>query len=213
MKKKNQEQFFMALGLIVAFVLWTMAISHFDVQAVGPRNSSVGFASLNTFFHELTGVHTSIYDMTDWLGLVPIVIVLGFAMLGLVQWMSRKSLFKVDRSILVLGGFYMVVMLAYGFFEAFIINYRPVLIEGRLEASYPSSTTLLVMCVMPSTMIQLKGRIKNIAVRKVVNGIIFTFTIFMVAGRTISGVHWITDIIGGVILSSGLLMLYYAIAE
>ncbi len=203
----------MALGLIVAFVLWTMAISHFDVQAVGPRNASVGFASLNMFFHELTGVHTSIYDMTDWLGLVPIVIVLGFAMLGLVQWISRKSLFKVDRSILVLGGFYGVVMLAYGFFEAFIINYRPVLIEGRLEASYPSSTTLLVMCVMPSTMIQLKRHIKNLAVRKVVNGIILTFTIFMVAARTISGVHWITDIIGGAILSSGLVMLYHAIAE
>ena len=89
-----------------------------------------------------------------------------------------------------------------------VINYRPVLIEGYLEASYPSSTTLLVLCMMPTAKMQLDGRIKNPAVRKIVGLAIVVFTVFMVVGRLVSGVHWITDIAGGVLLSAGLVMLY-----
>lgn len=211
MKKRNQRNFGITMGLLVAFVLWTIAISKFDVQAIGPQGSSVGFAAFNGFFHNLTGVHMSIYTITDWLGLVPFAFVLGFAILGLTQLIQRRSLFKVDRSILVLGGFYMIVMAAYVFFEIVVINYRPVLIEGQLEASYPSSTTMLVMCVMPTAIMQLNSRIRNQGLRKGIDCLIIAFTVFMVVGRLISGVHWFTDIVGGALLSAGLVMLYYAV--
>ena len=138
MKKRNQKNFCVTACLLTVFVLWTIAISYFDVQAIGPESSSVGFAALNGFFHSLTGVHMLIYTITDWLGLVPLCFVLGFGILGLVQMITRRSLLKVDYNILVLGGFYVIVMAAYLFFEVFVINYRPVLIEGYLEASYPS---------------------------------------------------------------------------
>ena len=155
----------------------------------------------------------SLYTITDWLGLVPFCFILGFALLGFVQLVKRKSLLKVDYSIFVLGGFYILVMSSYLFFEMFVINYRPVLIEGYMEASYPSSTTMLVMCVMLTAKMQFSERIKNSAVRKNINGILIAFTIFMVAGRLISGVHWFTDIIGGVLLSAGLVMLYYFVVH
>ena len=136
---------------------------------------------------------------------------MGFALLGLVQIVTRKSLFKVDGDILVLGGFYVLVMAGYVLFEIFAINYRPVLINGILEASYPSSTTLLVLCVMPTAMMQFHSRIQNRLLRKSINFVIAAFTVFMVMGRLISGVHWLTDIIGGILLSMALVMLYYAI--
>lgn len=150
----------------------------------------------------------SLYTITDWLGLVPICFIMGFGVLGLCEWIKRKKLFKVDYNILVLGGFYIIVMIIYIFFEMFVVNYRPILINGYLEASYPSSTTMLVMCVMPTAIMQLGDRIKNTAFKKWVSCIITAFIVFMVIGRFASGVHWFTDIAGGVLLSSGLVEMY-----
>ena len=213
MEKKNKKRLALGVSLVVAFVLWTVLVRFVDVQAIGPDGSSVGLATLNRFVHELTGVNWILYAVTDWLGLVPIAVALGFAILGLVQLIKRKSLWKVDYSILALGVFYIVVMAAYIFFEIVIINYRPTLIDRYLEASYPSSTTMLVMCVMPTAAMQLNMRIKNTVFRRCAVIIIVIFTAFMVIGRLISGVHWISDIIGGALLSAGLVIIYYSIGN
>ena len=197
-----------AFGFLAAFALWTLAVSCVDVQTIGPRDSSVGFATINGWFHSLTGVHMTLYHITDWLGLVPVAFGFGFAILGITQWIHRKNLFKVDRSILVLGGFYIVTLAAYLFFEDFVINYRPVLIAGFLEASYPSSTTLLVLCVMPTALMQLRSRIQNPTLRRIICAAITAFILFMVVGRLLSGVHWLTDIVGGVLLAAGLVRMY-----
>ena len=213
MEKKNSRSFWVGVGLLAVFVLWTVLIRFVDVEAIGPRQSSVGFATLNGYIHNLTGVNMSLYIITDWLGLVPIGVAFGFAVLGIVQCIKRKSLLKVDRSILTLGGFYIVVMAVYILFEIVVINYRPTLIDGYLEASYPSSTTILVMCVMPTAMMQLRTRIKNDLFRRCVMLTITVFITFMVIGRLVSGVHWITDIIGSALLSTAIVLMYYSIGN
>ena len=214
MKKKNEKRrqisFGIAAGLLMLFVVWTIAVSQFDVQAIGPGKSPVGFAGLNGFFHSLTGEHLLLYTITDWLETVPFCVVLYFAVLGARQAIKGKSLRKVDRDILMLGGFYILVGAAYALFEVVIINYRPVLIEGVLEPSYPSSTTLLVLCVMPTAMLQLGDRIRSEKLKKVTGCAIIIYIIIMVVGRLVSGVHWLTDIIGSILLSAGLVTLYAA---
>ena len=211
MKKETKRDFSLAAVLLAAFILWTVSVKIVDVRAIGPMGSWVGFASINGFVRSLVGVNMSLYTVTDWLGIVPLLFVMGFATLGLVQLIGRRSILKVDRSILALGGFYILVLSAFVFFEIYVVNYRPVLIDGRLEASYPSSTTMLSMCVMPTAAIQLKARIHNVAVRRCVCFAICLFVLFMVIGRLISGVHWFTDIIGGALLSSSLVFLYSAV--
>ena len=213
MEKKNSRLFWVGVGLLAVFVLWTVLIRFVDVEAIGPQQSSVGFATLNGYIHNLTGVNMSLYIITDWLGLVPIGVAFGFAVLGIVQCIKRKSLLKVDRSILTLGGFYIVVMAVYILFEIVVINYRPVLIDGYLEVSYPSSTTMLVMCVMPTAMMQLHARIKSDVFRRCVLISIAAFTAFMVIGRLASGVHWLTDIIGGALVSAGLVITYASVSD
>ena len=213
MEKKSKKRLVLGASLVVAFALWTVLARFVDVRAIGPEGSSVGFATLNGFVHGLTGVNLLLYTVTDWLGIVPIAVALGFAALGLVQIIKRKSLWRVDRSILVLGVFYIVVMAAYVFFEMVVINYRPTLIDGHLEVSYPSSTTMLVMCVMPTAAMQLNVRIKNTVLRRCTIIAIAAFTAFMVIGRLISGVHWITDIIGGALLGAGLATTYYSVSN
>ena len=205
---KKLKSLFISAGLLMAFVIWTILISLVDVRNVGPLGSRVGFATVNEFFHDLTGVHIWLYNITDWLGLVPLAFVIGFGILGLLQWIKRKHILKVDKSILILGVFYIAVIFVYLLFEIYVVNYRPVLINGYLEASYPSSTTLLVLCVMPTAAAELNTRISNLIVRRCTVYIIIAFTVFMVMGRTISGVHWLTDIIGGALLSAGLVTAY-----
>lgn len=211
MKIKNN--YLATVCTFIAFLLWTIAVSVIDVQAIGPNGSSVGFAALNKYFHNLTGVNMTLYNITDVIGIIPFLFVFGFMILGLVQLIHRKSLLKVDRSILVLGGFYVVVLVFYVLFEKVVINYRPVLIDGNLEVSYPSSTTMLALCVIPTAIMQLNTRIKNTNLRKIVAYVLVALAVFMVVCRLISGVHWLTDIIGGILLSAGLVTLYSAVVR
>jgi len=211
--KKNRRNLYASVWMFAAFILWTIAVCFVDVRAIGPEGSSVGFAAINIRIHRLTGVHMTLYHLTDWMGLVPVFVALGFALLGLVQWIKRKRLSGVDDSLLILGGFYIVVMEMYGLFETVTINYRPVLIDGILEGSYPSSTTLLVLCVMPTAIMQWNSRLQNKTLKKWLSRVVFLFILFMVAGRLISGVHWFSDIVGGVFLSAGLVMMYRYFAE
>ena len=207
---KEKRNLLAGVGLIGAFALWTVLIQYVDVQAVGQNGTKIGFADFNVWFHRLTGVHMTIYTITDWLGLAPIFICLCFGALGFVQLVKRRSLLKVDPDILLLGIYYVLVIACYLIFEMIPVNYRPVLIEGRLEASYPSSTTLLVLSVMPTLWFQANRRVSNAMIRKAVAVFVVTFSVFMVIGRLVSGVHWATDIIGSVLLSAGLYMLYRA---
>ena len=208
MAHRKRKGFIPGGGLLLAFVLLTVLIRTVDVQPVGVNGTDIGLAAVNTWFHRLTGVHMGLYAVTDWLGLVPIAVCAGFGLLGLTQWIRRKSIVKVDRDILLLGAYYILVILGYLIFEMIPINYRPVLIDGAMEASYPSSTTLLVLSVMPTLLFQANRRAKNKTVRQVTAAFVILFSAFMVIGRLVAGVHWLTDIAGAVLLSAGLYCLY-----
>ena len=207
MKTKGKKFFVLGIILIFIFAVWTVLITTVDIQSVGINDTDIGFATLNGWFHRLTGINMMLYDITDWLGLVPLFVCFFFGFIGLCQMIKRKSLFKVDCDILILGLYYVTVILCYFVFEALPINYRPVLINNNMEGSYPSSTTLLVLSVMPTLGFQLKRRIKNNKI-KAINVMIILFSVFMVTGRLVSGVHWLTDIIGSCILSAGLYLIY-----
>ena len=209
LKKKN---FISATIFLLLFILWTVAVKFIDVRAIGPQATSVGFAKLNRLAHNLTGVNFTLYNITDWLGLVPLAVCVGFGILGFIQLVRRKSILKVDYDILALGGFYIVVIAIYLLFEMLVINYRPVLINGALEVSYPSSTTMLVMSIMPTSIMQFNARIKSGVLKRCLTIIIIAFIVFVVGVRLVSGVHWLSDIIGGAILSAGLVLMYGSIS-
>ena len=196
------------LILLAAFVLWTAVVCIVDVEAIGPMETKVGFASLNEMIHRRIGVHMTLYAITDALSLFPLGLVVGFALLGLGQWIKRGNLMRVDRDILALGVLYAVVAALFVLFEIVVINYRPILIDGCAEASYLSSTTLLVLCVMPTAILQLRARMRYGRAREWITWLLAVFTVFMTVGRFLSGVHWFSDIVGGTLLSTGVVMLY-----
>ena len=211
MKKSGKRTLVIGIMLIIAFAVWTILILMVDVQQVGLNGTDIGLATFNCWFHKLTGTNMPLYIITDWLGIVPLVICMIFATIGLIQLIKRRSLLQVDYDIIILGIYYILVMLGYFVFEMIPINYRPVFINGHMEASYPSSTTLVVLSVMPTLIFQCNRRIKNAWVKIVINIVSIIFSAFMVIGRLLSGVHWITDIIGSIILSAGLFLIYKAV--
>lgn len=211
MKTKERKLLILGIGFITAFALWTWLIQIIDVKPEGVNGTEIGFATINIWFHSVTGANMTLYNITDWLGLVPIFICVFFGGVGFIQLLKRKSLFKVDFDIVALGIYYVIVISGYLIFEMIPINYRPLLINGFLEASYPSSTTLLVLSVMPTIVIQANRRLKNSTIKRIIKIITVIFTIFMVVGRLVSGVHWLTDIIGSVLLSLGLFYIYKGI--
>ena len=211
MKKNGKKQLITGVSFMLVFVIWTCLIQKVDVLPVGQKGTDVGFAAFNCWFHKLTGVHMGLYTITDWLGLVPVFVCIVFGGIGLWQLIKRKNLFKVDTDLIYLGIYYVIVIFGYLFFEMCPINYRPILIEGILEASYPSSTTLLVLSVMPTLVLQANRRIENRYLKRIIYAFTIVFSVFMVIGRLVSGVHWFTDIMGAVFLSTGLLYLYKAV--
>ena len=211
--KRDNGRKYLRIGLIwlAGFAVWTALILKVDVQTAGETGTTVGFATWNTWFHQITGVHMGIYTVTDWLGLVPVFVCIFFAGLGALQLVKRRSLFKVDRDILILGIYYLIVIVCYLTFEMIPVNYRPIFIDGRMEASYPSSTTLLVMSVMPTLVFQSDRRLKHQNGKQWIRILAQGFLAFMVIGRLISGVHWFTDIAGSALFSAGLFYLYKGI--
>lgn len=204
-KAKHLKTAILMLGL---FTLWTVIVCIADVRPAGPNGSEVGLATINMAFHELIGENLGFYYATDVLSLIPLLIMLGFALLGASQLIKRRSLSKVDRDLLALGALYALLLAAWVGFDALAINYRPLLIEGKLEPSYPSSTTLLMLSVILTAATQSKRRIKPAILGTTASNCLVAFAILMVVARTLSGVHWITDIIGGILLSAGLVLAY-----
>ena len=214
MKSQTKSNIIITACLFLVFIIFTIIVKYVDVKAVGPLQSEVGLASINLAVFKVFGTSKVMYDITEILGYLTFLVIAFFAGLGLYQLIKYKSIKKVDYKILVLGGFYVVVLIFYALFEIVIVNYRPVLVEGGLEASYPSSHTMLSVCVISSAMIiaseMLSGK-KGLSITVVIIG--YALILLTVIGRLLSGVHWFTDIFGGVLLSFAFIMLFYTAIE
>lgn len=204
MSKKSNKIMWSVIYILIA-VIFTILVKVVDVQAVGPQNSYVGFATLNSKVANIVGENTTWYKITEILGMLALLVAASYAVMGVVQLLRRKSIAKVNFEIIMLGVLYVVVVLLYIFFEKFIINYRPVLVDGVLEASFPSSHTMLAVCICASAVMVNSKLIAKTKFRKIYNILLSLMLVVIVVGRILSGVHWITDIIAGILISVALL--------
>lgn len=215
MRKEVQRNFIITGLLFLLFLLFTLLVLCVDVQPIGPEGSKVGFASLNKLVHESIGEHTFWYEVSKYAGMLPLLTALGFGIIGVVQLIQGKSLYKVDIAIVLMGAFYVLVAIAYVFFEVVTVNYRPMIVDVKegLEASYPSTHTILSVSIMSAAIIYANKRIKDRRLRIAAIAASVIIMITVVVGRLLSGVHWFTDIVGGVILSAALVTLYHTVLD
>ncbi len=213
MKNKIRNNYISAIIFLVLFVLFTILVKTVDVKPAGPQGSLIGLSTMNTFVFELLGQNGVWYVVSEGIGYLALLVAFSFAVLGLLQMLRRKSVFKIDADILALGVLYVITVIAYVFFETVIINYRPVLVGGLLEASYPSSHTMLIVTILGSAGIQIDKRIQNKSLKNVLKAGCIAAIVATAVGRVASGMHWITDVIGALLLSLFLVLTYYSVVK
>lgn len=206
--KENKKSLIFTISFLIISILYTILVKTVDVAAIGPEGSEVGFSTLNSFVRDGLGTSDFWYHVTKYLGIFPFLIVTFYGIQGLLQLVKNKSIQKVDRRLILLGCLYVLLGVTYIFFEKVIINYRPVIMDGELEASYPSSHTMLAMVICLSSLLTGKYYIKNKNLLKGFTIGTIVLMILLVVGRVLSGVHWISDIIGGVLISITLVSIY-----
>lgn len=207
MKKRNVG-LLLTLLFFVLFIVFTFAVMKIDVAPTGLFDSKIGFSDLNKAVFDTLGENPFWYTVSEVCGVIALMCAGIFALCGMYQLITRKSFKKVDKHIYLLAAFYILVIATYIFFEIFVVNYRPVFIENQLEASYPSSHTMLTLCIMSTAIIEIGRMIKNIKYARVLQVASIVIMSVTVIGRLLSGVHWFTDIIGGVLISLALVSLY-----
>ncbi len=212
--KKNRG-FVLPAVLAALTLLYIVLLKTVDVAAVGPQSTLVGFSHLNQSVFNAFGVNESWYKVTEVLGIGSIALAFVFALMGFIQLMQRKNILKVDHQLLAAGALYFAVIALYVLFEIVVINYRPVIMPGETapEASFPSSHTMIGSVIMGSAVILSEYYINNENLRKTVQVVLCILIMVMTFGRLLSGVHWLTDIIGGVLISLTLLSCFRAALE
>lgn len=206
MKKRNQ--LFKIFTPLIIFVLFTVTVVTFDVAKIGPNQSEVGYSTINLFMKDLIGVNMLFYEITDWLGITSLIIGIIYGVIGFLQLMKMRSFKKVNHNILRLGGFYIFIIATYVFFESVIVNYRPILIDGYLEASYPSTHVFVSITVLYSSIMVNRSFLQSKRVKLPIEILLYAIMTIILLGRILSGVHWFTDIIAGILLSYAMLVLF-----
>ena len=211
MNRNAKQNFIRAAALLAIFIGFTVLVATLDVRPIAPDQSGVGLSSINQFVFEKIGTHPLWYTVTEFIGIAALLCAASFAAAGLYQMITRKGICAVDRRLPVLGAFYVLLAGAYLFFEQVVVNVRPILLDGAAEASYPSSHTMLVVCISATTVMQLRAffpqKTKLCRSAEVIAAALSALTAL---GRLLAGVHWLSDIVGALLLSAAMIFLYRA---
>lgn len=211
MTKRVQRAAILTAILTGIFLLYTLLVKVVDVQAIGPMNTSVGFATVNGWFFKTLGTNDLFYTLSKIAGIICLAVAFLFAGIGAMQLYQRRSLMKVDKNLLCMGGIFLLVILLYVFFDKVPVNYRPVLEDGALEASYPSTHTMLACVIMGCAMIECGQVVTRKSALKYIRWFCWAMIAITIICRFLSGVHWFTDIIGGILISLAIVSLYYTL--
>ncbi len=211
MRKQKIIWWTLAGVMLAAFVMWTVLVLTVNVKPTGPDGVTVGLAGLNAGWWQSTGTHAWAEKISDWLGYLTLLMAVGLAVWQIVVAVRGRSL-RLARHWWVLDGVIIAAVACYLLFELVVINGRPLLVEGALKASYPSTHALLFATVLPWVAVIVGREVKN---RPLVITVAVLCGVMALAGvilRAICGVHWFSDIIGGILLAGALDFIALALA-
>ena len=164
---------------------------------------------MNDAIFEFFGFNQTWKTITDILLIGVLALVAVLAVCGLVQLIKRRSLKAVDAELTaMIPSLALVAVIYYVFEKVWILNYRPVLVNGLAEPSFPSTHALITTTVLGMLVFALPKYIKSRKLRVLIDVALIAVILVMAFGRVASGMHWATDALAGVIFGFDLALVY-----
>ena len=147
--------------------------------------------------------------VTNIILIASFVVLAIFAILGLYQWITRKSLKKVDKPLLWFPLPLVLMAITYIVFDKFLIcNTRP---DGSGEASFPSKHVMIVATIFLLVALILPRYIKSKTAYILLDFFMLTFIILVSVGRVLANKHWPSDVLGALGFAVIFAAIYYLI--
>ncbi len=132
-----------------------------------------------------------------------------FVILAICQWISRKSLKKVDKELLWFPLPLALVAATYVVFDKFLVlNTRP---DGSGEPSFPSTHVMVATTIFLLAAIVLPKYIKSKVACAVLYVFMLAFIALVSAGRVLANKHWLSDVLGALGFAIVFALIYYLI--
>ena len=213
---KKIINFIPALSLTFVFIVWTILVKTIDMNYI-LNVGYIGFSHFNFQINDyvLDFGKTDLFNKLTDVGLyLTFLFDLGFAILGIVQWIRRKSIKKVDPIIFILLVTYITVVVEYFIFEIVKINYSPLSTPEDLHASYPSTHVLLFISFLMTGVIALFNYVKaNNFIKYISISFGVLLSIAYAVMRLLSGRHYFTDIVASLFLSASIIALFIGLIK
>lgn len=203
----RKKRLLFGILLLILFIIFTVLVKTVDVKATGVASVKVGFSTINGFLAKAFPYNEIFHKLSDYVGYLAFLICAVYGTIGLIQLITRRNVLKVDEEILLLGFLYVTTLILKIVFDIFVVNYRPVIIGGELKSSYPSSHTFMALITSISSIVINKKKYNN-KITKITNYLCTVLAFLIIITRIMSGVHWMSDIVGSVILSFALVFIY-----
>jgi undecaprenyl-diphosphatase len=203
-KQSKSTALFASILLLISSVVFTIAVAFLDVETNPEGGHNIGLSTINLAFHKSFPYNELLHNISEYAGYIPVLFALFFAVMGAGQALKHKSFKKVDNVLYFMAAYYVLVGFVYLIFEKLCINVRPVMLDGEWEASYPSSHTLFAITLCASTILANDLFFAKAKWRKIMNIAAYILMFAVPVMRLFSGVHWLSDIVGGVIISTAL---------
>lgn len=198
---------FMGLYIVLLVMLYSV-----DVTFEGVNGSRIGLSGINIPIRDAIGTNMIFYNISKYVGALGIALVGVLAVWFLVRIIREKSLKALTRKEYELGVLYLLTCVLYVVFSKIVINYRPIIKwdEEGPESSFPSTHAMIAVVIFGSFCCIAGNYIKNEKLCKLIRILCVILAVLVIVGRMLSGVHWFTDIVGGVLVALSLVFAYLA---
>lgn len=200
-----------SLGLFIILIILLKCV---DVKTLYDCDS-IGLAGLNkVYYKEYNKALDILSDVIFYLVIAFNVFLIVLYAINLSKTKSLKAGYKfyIYFSILLLG-----IILWLLFDKVICINTRPNIKDGVVEGSFPSTHVFLTAYIVLSSpylflkMEKNKGleKANKLGFEEIITIIFISIALVMTVLRLYSGMHWLTDCVGGLILGFFLFGLFY----
>lgn len=208
MKKFINLYTILGCASLFLFIL-LMILLNADKAVIAESGKEVGLSSINNLVKYSYKENLDL--MTDLLFYVTFTVVVFEGCLGIIQLVTRKSLFKVDKEIIIFGISLVVMVVLWLVFDHLLkINVRPI---DANEGSFPSTHVMMAtfLALASHAFICMKYETRLPKYLSLVLAIIIISTITF--GRVACGMHYITDVTGGLFMGLALYFITFGIIK